>query len=88
MSFLSIASNVHDVCVEVSFYYKDMTPADAKGVGRKVLDKLHEIYYSDLARMHYAYDGEKTLFTVGPLPKNKEEFTVPVEERSSVRYNS
>lgn len=31
----------------------------------------------------FAYDGEKTLLTVGPLPMNKLEFTVILENLSS-----
>ncbi|KAL2230587.1 UNVERIFIED_CONTAM: Protein argonaute 4A [Sesamum indicum] len=69
----------------VSIKYEDDSPADAKGIGRKVLDKVHDTYASELAGKRFAYDGEKSLFTVGPLPQNKLEFTVVLEEISSNR---
>lgn len=58
---------------------------DGKGIGRKVMDKVLQTYSSELARKEFAYDGEKCLFTVGPLPQNNFEFTVILEETSS-RY--
>ncbi|KAL3643605.1 hypothetical protein CASFOL_014420 [Castilleja foliolosa] len=33
----------------------------------------------------YAYDGEKSLFTVGALPRNKMEFTVVLDDITSTR---
>ncbi|KAL0387712.1 UNVERIFIED_CONTAM: protein argonaute 4A [Sesamum radiatum] len=69
----------------VSIRYEDDSPADAKGIGRRVLDKVHDTYVSELAGKRFAYDGEKSLFTVGPLPRNKLEFTVVLEEISSNR---
>lgn len=58
---------------------------DSKGIGRKVIDKLLQTYCSELDGKDFAYDGEKCLFTVGPLPQNNFEFTVILEETSS-RY--
>ena len=58
---------------------------DGKGIGRKVIDKMLQTYSSELAGKDFAYDGEKCLFTVGPLPQNNFEFTVIMEETSS-RY--
>lgn len=49
------------------------------------MDKLYQTYSSELAGKEFAYDGEKSLFTVGPLPQNNFEFTVVLEE-SSLRY--
>ncbi|KAL0455701.1 UNVERIFIED_CONTAM: protein argonaute 4A [Sesamum latifolium] len=69
----------------VSIKYEDDSPADAKGIGRRVLDKVHDTYVSELAGKRFAYDGEKSLFTVGALPRNKLEFTVVLEEISSNR---
>lgn len=58
---------------------------EGKGIGRKVIDKMYQTYSSELAGKNFAYDGEKSLFTVGSLPQNNFEFTVVLEE-SSARY--
>ncbi|KAL4281556.1 hypothetical protein GQ457_03G044040 [Hibiscus cannabinus] len=71
----------------VSLFYEDGRPVDAKGVGRKVIDKVQETYGSELAGKNFAYDGEKSLFTLGSLPNNKHEFTVVLEDVSSNRNN-
>ncbi|KAK4779556.1 hypothetical protein SAY87_015662 [Trapa incisa] len=71
----------------VSLAYEDDTPFDGKGIGRKVIDKVQETYNSELGEKHFAYDGEKSLFTVGPLPLNKLEFTVVLEDVPSSRNN-
>jgi eukaryotic translation initiation factor 2C len=54
-----------------------------KGIGRKVMEKLAQMYSSELAGKDFAYDGEKSLFTVGSLPQNIFEFKVVLEEASS-----
>ncbi|KAK6936917.1 PAZ domain [Dillenia turbinata] len=69
----------------VSLSYEDGRPVDGKGVGRKVIDRVQETYASELAGKYFAYDGEKSLFTVGPLPRNKLEFTVVLEDIPSNR---
>ncbi|XP_071932116.1 protein argonaute 4A-like [Coffea arabica] len=69
----------------VSISYEDGHPVDAKGVGRRILDKVHETYASELAGKDFAYDGEKSLFTIGSLPRNKLEFTVVLDELASNR---
>ncbi|XP_065852608.1 protein argonaute 4A-like isoform X1 [Euphorbia lathyris] len=71
----------------VALYYEDGRPVDAKGVGRKLIDKVHETYGSDLSGKDFAYDGEKSLFTVGSLPQNKMEFTVLLDNVTSNRKN-
>lgn len=71
---------------QVALSYEDGSPVDAKGVGRKVLDRLRETYDTELAGKDFAYDGEKTLFTLGPLPNNKNEFTVVLDDIKSNRY--
>ena len=48
--------------------YEDDQPVDGKVVGRKVIDKLQQTYHSELSNKDFAYDGEKSLFTVGALP--------------------
>ena len=70
---------------QVSISYEDGRPVDGKGVGRKVIDRVHETYRSDLDGKDFAYDGEKSLFTVGSLPRNKLEFTVVLEDVTSNR---
>ncbi|KAI5683232.1 hypothetical protein M9H77_04460 [Catharanthus roseus] len=52
---------------------------EGKGVGRKVVGRLYQTYSSELAGSRFAYDGEKTLYTVGVLPQNNLEFTVVLE---------
>ncbi|KAI4382180.1 hypothetical protein MLD38_008177 [Melastoma candidum] len=71
----------------VQVCYEDGLPAEAKGIGRRVLDRVHETYRSELAGKDFAYDGEKSLFTVGPLPRNKHEFTILLEDGKSNRNN-
>jgi eukaryotic translation initiation factor 2C len=45
-----------------------------------VIDKLQHTYRSELANKDFAYDGEKSLFTVGALPQVTNEFTVILED--------
>ncbi|KAL2557292.1 Protein argonaute 4 [Forsythia ovata] len=71
----------------VALFYEDGRPVDEKGVGRKVLDRVHDTYDTELAGKDFAYDGEKSLFTVGPLPRNKLEFTVVLEDVTTNRNN-
>ncbi|KAJ6829192.1 protein argonaute 16-like [Iris pallida] len=67
----------------VSIKSQDKIDVEGKGLGRKVIDKLHLTYGTELAGKDFAYDGEKSLFTVGALPQNKFEFTVILEESSA-----
>ncbi|KAL9247932.1 hypothetical protein vseg_021308 [Gypsophila vaccaria] len=69
----------------VKINYEDGHPVEVKGIGRRVLDKVHETYESELKGKQFAYDGEKTLFTLGPLPRQKLEFTVVLEDHPSAR---
>ncbi|GAV84720.1 PAZ domain-containing protein/Piwi domain-containing protein/DUF1785 domain-containing protein [Cephalotus follicularis] len=71
----------------VSLSYEDGRPVDGKGAGRRVIDRVHETYDTELGGKDFAYDGEKSLFTVGPLPRNKLEFTVVLEDIASNRNN-
>lgn len=71
----------------VALFYEDGRPVDGKGVGRKVLDRVHETYDTELAGKEFAYDGEKSLFTIGALPRNKMEFTVVLDDVTSNRNN-
>ncbi|XP_010520483.1 PREDICTED: protein argonaute 4-like [Tarenaya hassleriana] len=78
-------SNGHFFHYSVALMYEDGHPVEAKGVGRKVLEKVQETYQSDLGFKDFAYDGEKTLFTIGALPRNKLDFSVVLEDISSSR---
>lgn len=71
---------------QVLLKYEDDRPVDGKGVGRKVIDKMKQTYGSELANKEFAYDGEKTLFTLGPLPHVKNEFVVVIEDLPSGRF--
>lgn len=51
-----------------------------------MLDRVRETYDTELASKEFAYDGEKSLFTVGSLPHNKHEFVVVLEDVTSSRY--
>ncbi|KAJ4836445.1 hypothetical protein Tsubulata_023081 [Turnera subulata] len=81
-------STGHFFHYSVSLFYEDGRAVDAKGIGRTLLDKVHQTYDSALAGKDFAYDGEKNLFTVGPLPRNKMEFTVLLDKVSSTRSNA
>ncbi|KAF7104848.1 hypothetical protein CFC21_105713 [Triticum aestivum] len=67
----------------VNLKYEDDQPVVEKGIGRKVQDKLLQMYHSDLANKDFAYDGEKSLFTIGALPQVHNEFTVVLEDIGS-----
>ncbi|KAL3349324.1 hypothetical protein AABB24_022451 [Solanum stoloniferum] len=69
----------------VAINYEDGNPVEVKGIGRKILDKVHQTYSIELAGKDFAYDGEKSLFTIGALPGNKFEFDVVLEDVSSSR---
>lgn len=49
------------------------------------MEKVHETYGSELGGKNFAYDGEKSLFTVGALPSNKVDYDVVLEDISSNR---
>lgn len=75
----------HFVFKQVAVSYEDGRPVEGKGVGRKVLEKVQETYDSELNGKDFAYDGEKTLFTIGSLARNKLEFDVVLEDVTSNR---
>lgn len=74
------------VLIQVSITTDDNKDVEGKGIGRKVMDKIYQTYSAELQGKHFAYDGEKSLFTVGPLKQNNFEFTVVLEEASARRY--
>ncbi|KAI8573337.1 hypothetical protein RHMOL_Rhmol01G0269300 [Rhododendron molle] len=46
-------------------------PSRRKGIGRNVVDRVHLTYDTELAGKDFACDGEKSLLTLGPLPKKQ-----------------
>ncbi|XP_057954580.1 protein argonaute 16 isoform X2 [Malania oleifera] len=69
----------------VSIATEDKRPVESKGIGRKVIHALYKNYSSEISGKQFAYDGEKSLYTVGPLPQNNYEFKVVLEESFSKR---
>ncbi|KAL6619855.1 hypothetical protein ACP70R_034994 [Stipagrostis hirtigluma subsp. patula] len=47
----------------VKVTYEGGQPVTQNGLCRNVINKLQEIYASDVANMNFAYDGDKSLFT-------------------------
>ncbi|KAG5560788.1 hypothetical protein RHGRI_003963 [Rhododendron griersonianum] len=46
-------------------FYEDWRPVDGTGIGRKVLDRVHETDDTELAgKIDFAYDVEKSMFTI------------------------
>ncbi|GJX00391.1 protein argonaute 16 [Tanacetum coccineum] len=64
----------------VSITSEDNRAIENKVLGRKILEKLYQTYSSELSGKRFAYDGEKGPYTIGPLPKNKTEFMVVLED--------
>ncbi|XP_047342707.1 protein argonaute 16-like [Impatiens glandulifera] len=64
----------------VTISSEDKKMVENKEINRKIIDQLYKTYSSELAGKRLAYDGEKCLYTVGPLPCNKLEFSVVLEE--------
>lgn len=84
-----MSESLHFMCVvvcpwlQVEVKYEDGGPVEAKGVCRRVVDKLQETYASELTGREFAYDGEKGLFTAGALLQTKHQFVVVMEDASS-----
>ncbi|XP_078168085.1 protein argonaute 16-like [Carex rostrata] len=60
--------------------YEDDKIVENNGIRRKIIEKL---VHSELAGKDFAYDGEKSFFTVGPLHQDIFDFMVVLEEVSS-----
>ncbi|WCJ37485.1 Argonaute family protein [Euphorbia peplus] len=71
----------------VSITSDDKRAIEGKKIGRKVIDRLYQTYSSQLGAKPFAYDGEKSLYTVGPLPLEKMEFSVVLEESFAKHEN-
>ncbi|WMV19415.1 hypothetical protein MTR67_012800 [Solanum verrucosum] len=57
--------------VPLDFSPEKVEPGPVKKI--KVLDRVHETYHTKMAGKDFAYDGEKSLFTIGSLPRNGED---------------
>lgn len=66
--------------MQVSITSEDNRAIENKILGRKILDKLYQTCSSELAGKKFAYDGEKSLYTVGPFSKKKYGFKVVLED--------
>ncbi|KAK1389078.1 hypothetical protein POM88_017256 [Heracleum sosnowskyi] len=64
---------------------EDHTAIKDKWIGRKIIDKLYGTRSSEMAGKRVAFDGEKALYTVGPLPRNRQVFTVVLAESIAKR---
>ncbi|EXC25516.1 Protein argonaute 16 [Morus notabilis] len=71
----------------VSITLEDNKDVNVKGIGRKLIDRLYQTYSLEFSGKSFAYDGEKSLYTVGPLPQKKFEFTVVLEESFAKNEN-
>ncbi|XP_023640947.1 protein argonaute 6 isoform X2 [Capsella rubella] len=69
----------------VSITTENGDDVNGKGIRRKLMDQLFKTYSSDLDGKRLAYDGEKSLYTVGPLPQNEFDFQVILEGSFSKR---
>ncbi|KAF8661502.1 hypothetical protein HU200_056919 [Digitaria exilis] len=69
----------------VKLMYEDDKPVQILGVRRKVIDKLQEIYASDLTGVSFAYDGVESLFTIGALQNVRSVYTVVMGNASSAK---
>ncbi|XP_015881205.3 protein argonaute 16 [Ziziphus jujuba] len=69
----------------ISITSEDKRDVDGKGIRRKLIERLYQTYSSELHNKQFAFDGEKSLYTVGPLPQNKLVFTVVLEESFAKR---
>lgn len=72
---------------QVSVTSEDQRAVDGKGIRRKLIDRLYQTYSSELSNKKFAYDGEKSLYTVGPLPQNKFHFAIILEDSFAKRYS-
>ncbi|KOM49522.1 hypothetical protein LR48_Vigan08g034900 [Vigna angularis] len=79
-SFSSVSFVAKERMTEVAITLEDKRAVESKVIGRKVVNRLYQIYSSELGGKRFAYDGGKTLYTAGPLPLNKYEFKVLLEE--------
>lgn len=87
---ISLLSNHFNVLVDspdavfyqynVTILSEDSKAVEGKRIGRKLVDMLSETFASDFAGKCFAYDGESSLYTLGPLPYIKQEYPLVLEE--------
>ncbi|KAK7372677.1 hypothetical protein VNO80_06064 [Phaseolus coccineus] len=70
----------------VSISYENGPPAKGRDVGRKVLDMVQNTYDSELYGKDFAYDGDKNLFTLASLPRDRLQFTVDLEDARPTNF--
>ena len=51
----------------------------SKKFSREILSKLVQVHKAYLGKRIPAYDGNKSLYTAGPLPFTSKEFSVEIE---------
>ncbi|KAF2292334.1 hypothetical protein GH714_020085 [Hevea brasiliensis] len=81
-----VSVNVTDVVFyqySVSITAEDNRFVDEK---RKIIDRLCQTYSYELAGKSFAYDGEKTLYSLVRLPQSWKQFTVVFEESIAKRF--
>ncbi|KAL5581782.1 hypothetical protein UlMin_014224 [Ulmus minor] len=71
----------------VSVTSEDNREVNVKGIGRKIIDRMYQTYSTEFPGRKFAYDGDKSLYTVGPLPQHKYEFKVVLEESFAKHEN-
>ncbi|KAJ0266517.1 Argonaute [Hirschfeldia incana] len=81
-------ANGHFYHYSVAITNEDGSPMEARRIFRKILEKVQETYQTDLGSKYFAYDGQKSLFTIGALPNNKMDFSVVLENTPSSRNNT
>ncbi|KAK4350607.1 hypothetical protein RND71_029920 [Anisodus tanguticus] len=69
----------------VNIHYENGDPVTQSNLIRKVIYKLWEIYSPELGEQAFASDGQQSLFTTSPLPKNRLDFTVVLDSVTSKR---
>ncbi|KAK8957283.1 Protein argonaute 4A [Platanthera zijinensis] len=66
--------------------YEDDKPVVGKGIGRRVIQAMQEMYgKGELAGKALAYDGGKSLFTIGALPEARSNFVVVLNDMPAPR---
>ncbi|KAJ4810696.1 Argonaute family protein [Rhynchospora pubera] len=65
--------------------YEDGSLVKGKGIRRKVVERMKQTQGSELAKKNLAYDGEKTLLALRPLPQKKNQFAVVLDDIPSGR---
>nr|AJA90764.1 Argonaute 4 [Ephedra trifurca] len=59
-----------------------------KDLLRSIMEKVKQLYSHELGNKHFAYDGEKSLYTIGSLANNHIEFEVVIDRRSQRHDNT